>query len=89
MTTKAEEKMKKFLNDQLNDHLNIINERLSGVLLYGFISGIIMSYSGFLSYFAGIVTGIIISRKYTYISYQITEKVSYLFQNVLNKSKNI
>ena len=89
MTTKTEERMKKLLNDQLTDHLNIINERLSGVLLYGFISGIIMSYSGFLSYFAGIGTGIIISQKYTYISYQITEKVSYLFQNVLNKSKNI
>ena len=89
MTTKTEERMKKLLNDQLNDHLNVINERLSGVFLYGFIVGIIISYSGFLSYFAGIGTGIIISKKYIYFSYQITEKVSYLFQNVLNKYKNI
>ena len=89
MTTKIEERLKKILDNQLEQHISIINENISGVFLYGFIAGVIMSYSGFLSYFAGIGTGIIISKKYKYISYQITEKASYLFQNVINKSKSI
>ena len=46
-----------------------------------------MSYSGFLSYITCIGTGILISNKYKYIAYQITEKAGYLFQNVLNTSK--
>jgi hypothetical protein len=81
------EKLRKILDEQTNNQLKIINERVSGIFLYGFIVGIIMSYSGFLSYFAGIGTGIVVSRKYKYISHQITEKVSYIFQNVINRNK--
>jgi hypothetical protein len=89
MTTKTEERIKKMLDDNLYNHINIVNERVSGIFLYGFIAGVIMSYSGFLAYFAGVGTGILISKKYKYISSQITEKASYLFQNVLNKAKYI
>jgi hypothetical protein len=81
------EKLKKLLDEQTNNQLKTINERVSGIFLYGFIVGIIMSYSGFLSYFAGIGTGILVSRKYKYISHQITEKASYVFQNVINRNK--
>jgi hypothetical protein len=89
MTTKTEERIKKMLDDNLDERVKIINESFSGVFLYGFISGIIMSYSGFLGFFFGIGTGILISKKYKYISSQITEKASYLFQTVIDKAKNI
>lgn len=85
MATKTEEKLKKLLDDNLERHVSVVNERLSGVFLYGFIVGVIMSYSGFLAYFAGIGTGVLISKKYKYISYQITEKASYIFQNIINR----
>lgn len=84
MATKTEEKLRNMLDEQLDKHVEVVNERVSGVFLYGFIVGIIMSYSGFLAYFAGIGTGVLIARKYEFISYQITEKASYLFQNVVN-----
>ena len=87
MTSKTEEKIKRMLDSQLEQQLSTINERVAGVFLYGFISGVIMSYSGFLSYFAGIGTGVLITKKYEYISYQITEKASYLFQNGVNMYK--
>ena len=86
MTTKTEEKIKKLLDENLERHVSIMNERVSGVFLYGFMVGVIMSYSGFLSYFAGIGTGVLISKKYKYISYQITEKASYIFQNIINRT---
>jgi hypothetical protein len=85
MSTKTEERIKKLLDAQLESHMSITNERVSGIFMYGFIAGVIMSYSGFLAYFAGIGTGIIISKKYKYFSYQITEKASYIFQNVINR----
>ena len=83
MSTKTEDRIKKILDNQLTT----INDHASGIFLYGFIAGVIMSYSGFLSYITGIGTGILISNKYKYIAYQITEKAGYLFQNVLNTSK--
>lgn len=86
MSTKTEERLKKLLDEQLESHMTITNERVSGIFMYGFIMGVIMSYSGFLAYFAGIGTGVLISKKYKYISYQITEKVSYIFQNVVNRA---
>lgn len=89
MKSKTEDKIKKILDSQLEQHISIMNERATGIFLYGFIAGVIMSYSGFLSYFAGIGTGVLIAKKYDYISYQITEKASYLFQNVVNKYKHI
>ena len=49
MSTKTEDRIKKIL-DTINDHA-------SGIFLYGFIiTGVIMSYSGFLSYITGIGT---------------------------------
>lgn len=87
MTSKTEEKIKKMLDNQLEQQLSTINKRVAGVFLYGFISGVIMSYSGFLSYLAGIGTGVLIAKKYEYISYQITEKASYLLQNSVNMYK--
>ena len=86
MTTKTEEKLKKLLEEQTDKHIEIVNERVSGVFLYGFIIGVIMSYSGILAYAAGIGTGVLISRKYKYISYQITEKAIYIFQNAINRA---
>lgn len=85
MSTKTEEKLKKLLDDQIDKHISIVNDRVSGVFLYGFIAGVIMSYSGFLSYFAGIGTGVMIAKKYKYISYQITENFTYFFQNIINQ----
>jgi hypothetical protein len=87
MTTKTEERIKKILDEQMNHNVDVINERIGGVFIYGFIAGVIMSYSGFLSYFAGICTGIVISNKYKFISHQISEKTTYIFNNVLKHAQ--
>jgi hypothetical protein len=79
MSKKTEEIVKKILDDKLNS----INEKIGGIFVYGFISGVIMCYSGFLSYFCGIGTGIIIANKYSFVSNQISEKVTYIFDNMV------
>jgi hypothetical protein len=82
MTTEKE--INTLLNDKFEKHINDMNERLSGVFLCGFMVGVIASYSGFLSYLSGIGTGVILVNKYSYFSSQISDKASYIFQNVLN-----
>ena len=89
MSTKTEEKINKLLDSKLHEHIGIVNDRIGGIFLYGFIVGVVVSYSGFLSYFAGIGTGVLIAKKYEYISYQITEKATYLFDSVLKNYKHV
>lgn len=91
MSTKTEEKLKRMLDEQMEKHIEkhieVVNERAGGMFLYGFIVGVIMSYGGFLSYVAGVGTGVMLSQKYKYIVYQITDKVGYMFQSVIDRGK--
>lgn len=80
--SKVEEKIKKILNDHMYNNTKNINEQIGGIFLYGFITGIIASYSGLLSYLAGISTGIILSKKYDYISCYISKNAVDIFQYV-------
>ena len=80
----TEKDINKFLDDKFEKHINEMNERLSGIFLCGFMVGVIASYSGFLSYLSGVGTGVILVNKYSYLSSQIADKASVIFQNVLN-----
>ena len=88
MSTKTELVLKKLLDDQIERNINCVNDRIGGVFVYGCIVGVVISYSGFLSYFAGIGTGIIISTKYKFISHQISEKVMCIFNNTIKQVQN-
>ena len=86
--SKIEDKMRNLLDDYMVNNVKKINERVGGVFLYGFMTGVIASYSGFISYIAGISTGIIIAKKYDYISYYISENCVELFQYINNLMYN-
>lgn len=87
MSTKSEERIKKILNQNIENHISEVNERIGGVFLFGLIAGIILSYSGFLSYFFGICTGVMINTKYKYISYQISSNGGILFNKIIKYIK--
>jgi hypothetical protein len=80
-----EEEVKKLLEDYENRNIKNVNDRIEGIFIYGFIIGIIASYSGLLSYFAGISTGIIFSKKYDYICTYVSESSINMFQYFNNK----
>jgi hypothetical protein len=88
MTSKTEEKIRKMLDDQIQEQINVVNDQMSGTFLYGVVVGLILSYSGILGYVAGVGSGILIARKYTYISHQISTKSSYLFSNIVTQLSN-
>ena len=91
--TKTEEKINNIMAIHLNEfvqEMNKSNTHLSGMFLYGVIVGVIASYSGFLGYFAGVGSGLILSSNYIYLSKQITNNMGSIFQNImstLNRSK--
>lgn len=87
MSTKTEERIKKILEEHHNKKITDTTEKIGGIFLYGIIVGIIISYSGFLGYFAGVSSGIILSSKYRYISEHITVNVTNIFDNVINQIK--
>jgi len=87
MSTKSEERIKKLLEQNIENHISEVNERIGGVFLFGLLAGIILSYSGFLSYFFGICTGIMINTKYKYISYQISSNGGILFNKIIKYIK--
>jgi len=81
--SKTEEKIKNIMNENLKKHIEVVNERIGGAFFYGVVVGIILSYSGFLGYIAGIGTGVILSSKYKFISYQISDKATLTFYNIM------
>ncbi len=89
MSTKSEDRIRKLLDEQTNRNIKIVNDKIGGIFLYGFILGVIMSYSGFLSYFAGIGTGILVAKKYEFVSHKISEKAMYVFQNTIKQVQSL
>jgi hypothetical protein len=85
MSAKIEDRLKKILEDNNEKSKNIINDKVGGIFLYGIIVGIIISYTGFLGYFVGVGSGILISNKYNYISDQISLRIGYMFSNTLKQ----
>lgn len=86
MTTKTEERIKRLMEENLEKHIEVVNERIGGVFFYGVMVGIVLSYSGLLGYVAGVGTGVVLATKYKFISYQISDRGTVFFQNIL---KNI
>jgi len=81
--SKTEEKIKNIINENLEKHIEVVNERIGGAFFYGVMVGIILSYSGFLGYMAGVGTGVVLSSKYKFISHQISDKVTLTFNNIM------
>lgn len=81
--SKTEEKIKNIMNENLEKHIEVVNERIGGAFFYGVMVGIILSYSGFLGYIAGVGTGVILSSKYKFVSHQISDKVTITFNNIM------
>ena len=81
--SKTEEKIKNIMNENLEKHIEVVNERIGGAFFYGVMVGIILNYSGFLGYIAGVGTGVILSSKYKFVSHQISDKVTITFNNIM------
>lgn len=67
------------MNENLEKHIEVVNERIGGTFFYGIMVGIILSYM------SGVSTGVILSSKYKFISHQISDKATLTFNKIINK----
>lgn len=57
------------------------NDTMGGIFLLGVTTGIVLSYSGFLGFFAGIGTGILVCSKYGYKQSHVPDNVTQYYQS--------
>ena len=85
--TKSGDSIKKILNEINEEHQKKIDGQIYGIFLFGFLSGIIFSYTSFLGFFIGFLTGLVIRNNFSKQSYEFIEKISILSKNMLDKVK--
>lgn len=83
--TKMEERVQFLLNSHLEKEKKYVNERLSGIFIFGFICGVIISYSGFLGYSFGVGTGVALSQYYSRYTGRVTKKIILLFNHFMDR----
>jgi len=89
-----EESTKQQIKDALKEHLEQCNEQtskqLTGVFLYGIVTGIILSYSGILGFSSGIGAGMFFRHQHNTTSTAIIDTVVSRFTSSwANVKKNI
>jgi hypothetical protein len=96
--TKSDDKLKALLKEinedhqtkidkQIYDHQTKIDQQFSGIFLFGFLSGVVFSYTGLMGFVVGFSTGLVIRNSFSKKSYETIENVTDIFFNILNKTK--
>jgi transketolase N-terminal domain/subunit len=83
-TTKTEDRIQKILEDHTQKELDRLNEKVSGIFLYGVVIGVIASYSGFLGYGLGVCSGIVLAGKYKHITTQVSTTMIRYFDTIVS-----
>ena len=82
MSTKTEERLIALFESQTIKQNQIISDKAYGLFLFGFISGIVFSYSGFGGYLFVVISGIMIGKHYDKISSMIVNNTITMFSRV-------
>lgn len=87
--TKMEDRLKLIIQETNKDHQEKIEKQISGIFLFGFMIGIIFSYTGFLGYTAGVITGIMMKNKFSRESYSFIEQKIQIFYTIPSQIKKM
>lgn len=85
--SKIEERLKNVLNEINTEHKQKIDQQIYGIFLFGFIIGILFSYTSLLGYSAGFVTGIIACNNFPKKVKERIEDITYICSNLFDKMK--
>lgn len=87
--SKMKEKIKLILDEKYIESQNKLNSQINGIFLFGFISGIIFSYSNIIGYIGGFFLGIIIRNNLSKKTEKIIENSLKLFCDSLEYGKKM
>ena len=80
-----DERVKNVLETSQREHSQKIDDRISSIFLFGFVTGVFFAYSGMLGFATGVVAGCVITRKFPDEIYsrvnRVVELVSSIYQN--------
>ena len=93
--SKTIEKLKGLLDDH---HKTIVNtndknkvqleQRITSVFLFGFIIGIIFSYTSIIGFMAGFLTGVVVRNNLSKRTHDFIENIINIFFGIFNNIKN-
>lgn len=83
-----EERIKVMMKEMNDAHSEYIDERISGIFLFGFIMGLVFSYTGIIGFVCGVATGIVLARKYPKTALRTTENTTGVFFNAFAQAKS-
>jgi len=87
--TKMEDRVRTLLTTLNDEHQKKIDQQISGIFLFGFMAGIIFSYTSTLGYIAGFLTGVVVRNNFSKKSHEFVEKSVDNFYNIFNKAKDM
>ena len=80
-----DERVKNIIVHTQKEHAQRIDDRISSVFLFGFVTGVFFAYSGIMGFITGIIAGAVITRKFPDVAYsrvnRVVDIVSYIFRN--------
>ena len=86
--TKMEDRIKIMMTEMQETHKKYIDDRISGIFLFGFVMGLVFSYTGIIGFVCGVATGIVLARKFPQKALRTTENTTSVFYNAFNQAKH-
>ena len=86
--SKMEQRIEKLLDAYMEKHKNYVGEKTTGIFLYGFMSGVVFSYSGLLGYIFGIGTGAFLANNLKKYRCLIIDFIMIRFSSIINIAKS-
>ena len=82
-----EERVRTIMIELNQNHRKYMNERISGIFSFGFVMGLIFSYTGILGFISGIIVGIVLARKFPDDALETTQITTNVFYNAFMQAR--
>ena len=87
--SKMEDRLRIILEEKSIESQKNLDKQITGIFLFGFMCGIIFSYSSMIGYIGGFLVGIVVRNNLTKQSNEYVERTVVLFTNVIYSAKKM
>lgn len=80
----TDERIRNIIENIQEKHRKQIDEKISSMIILGFVLGIFFSYTSLLGFCTGFTCGVITTRKFGLVAYDYTQNVINIFSGINN-----